>query len=196
MDDTESVAALLDELAAAWNAGDADAYGDCFTEDATYIVYNGMLLSGPREIAEAHRHLFAGPLQGSSLGGVEAAAPAIRLVAPGVAHVMVTGGVRLAGQEAPDPARDSRITYLAVRRGQAWRFAALEHPPHGGGSGGGPRRGVTPGGPGRGRRAGPPVRFRRRLRPSCARGRARCCRACWGCGRRPGRSGEPAGRRR
>ncbi|GAA4953528.1 SgcJ/EcaC family oxidoreductase [Streptomonospora halophila] len=127
MDDTESVAALLDGLAAAWNAGDADAYGDCFTEDATYIVYNGMLLSGPREIAEAHRHLFAGLLKGSSLGGVEAAAPAIRLVAPGVAHVMVTGGVRLAGQEAPDPARDSRITYLAVRRGQAWRFAAFQN---------------------------------------------------------------------
>ena len=80
---------------AAWNAGDATAYAAGFTQDATYVVFDGTILRGRREIEDSHRWLFDGPLSGSTVdfaaGGT---GPEIRYVSPGVAHVHAVGEPR------------------------------------------------------------------------------------------------------
>ncbi|MFI6509869.1 SgcJ/EcaC family oxidoreductase [Streptosporangium sp. NPDC050855] len=118
---------LLDRLTAAWNAGDADAYGDLFTEDADYITFFGLRLTGRQAVTEAHRALFEGPLKGSRLTGLSSGEGGadVKRVRPDVAVVISTGA--LAGADAPpDPARDSIVTLVAVRD-DAWRFTSFQN---------------------------------------------------------------------
>ncbi|MFC7655536.1 SgcJ/EcaC family oxidoreductase [Pseudonocardia benzenivorans] len=61
------IVAVLTRLAAAWRAADAAAYGAEFTEDATYVVFNGIVLRGRAAIADAHAMLWKGPLAGSRM---------------------------------------------------------------------------------------------------------------------------------
>ncbi|MGC5009895.1 SgcJ/EcaC family oxidoreductase [Streptosporangium sp. DT93] len=118
---------LLDRLTAAWNAGDADAYGELFTEDADYITFFGLRLTGRQAVTEAHRALFEGPLRGSRLTGASSGPDGadIRPVRPDVAVVIFAGSV--AGADAPpDPARDSIVTLVAVHD-DAWRFTSFQN---------------------------------------------------------------------
>ncbi|MEW9532124.1 SgcJ/EcaC family oxidoreductase [Microbispora sp. NPDC049125] len=125
---SEQIHHLLAALTDAWNAGDAAAYADLFTEDADYVTFFGHHSEGRRAIEEGHRALFEGPLRGSRLaspasgeGGAK-----IRPLGPGVALVVVTGGSALAGG-APDPSRDSIMTLTAVSDGGRWRFASFHN---------------------------------------------------------------------
>jgi uncharacterized protein (TIGR02246 family) len=59
-----SVEDALTRLAATWNDGDATAYADLFTPDATYVVFDGTVVRGRAAIEDGHRALFAGPLRG------------------------------------------------------------------------------------------------------------------------------------
>ena len=43
----------------AWDSGDADAYAECFTADASYVSFVGAVYRGRADIAECHRALFA-----------------------------------------------------------------------------------------------------------------------------------------
>jgi conserved hypothetical protein len=127
----QEIGGLLDALVAAWNAGDATAYAELFTEDADYVTFFGLHMTGRRAIEESHRALFAGPLRGSRIGfepGTESGGGArIRALGPGVAVVVAKGGSTLDGRQAPDPSRDSVITLTAVRGAEGWRFASFQN---------------------------------------------------------------------
>jgi hypothetical protein len=56
-----------DGLVAAWDRGDAEAYGALFTEDASYLSFVGTVYRGRRDIPENHRALFAKFLKGTKL---------------------------------------------------------------------------------------------------------------------------------
>ncbi len=49
---------VLELLRQAWDAGDAEAYGQLFTEDATYVIFRGDALLGRDQIRQAHHDLF------------------------------------------------------------------------------------------------------------------------------------------
>ena len=55
---------LFDRMCAAWTAGDAAAYGDCFTEDSDYVSYDGTQARGRRAMVDNHQRLFTGVLSG------------------------------------------------------------------------------------------------------------------------------------
>ncbi|MDH2429250.1 SgcJ/EcaC family oxidoreductase [Sphaerisporangium sp. TRM90804] len=118
---------LLGRMTEAWNAGDATAYAGQFTEDADYVTFFGMHLTGRRAIEESHRALFEGPLRGSRLTGGTGGeqAPAIRFLRPDVAVVVMNGGSSVGGEQSPE--RDSIITLTAVREPDAWRFASFQN---------------------------------------------------------------------
>lgn len=59
-DDVAAVTSVLNELVAAWGRHDADAYGELFTDDATYITFLGTLYQGRQDIVDSHRSLFGG----------------------------------------------------------------------------------------------------------------------------------------
>jgi len=124
-----AVVQLCQRLTDAWNAGDATAYGDLFTVDADYVVFNGVHLEGRNAIAESHRWLFEGPLRGTRLGAgaTPAAPPRVRFVRPDVAIVISGGGMTMAGDPTPDPGHDSIQTLVAVQEADGWRFASFQN---------------------------------------------------------------------
>jgi uncharacterized protein (TIGR02246 family) len=127
MTDEAQIHALVRRLGAAWNAGDAAAYAELFTEDADYITFFGWHTEGRAAIAEAHRKLFEGPLKGSRLG-VGGGTSKVRLLGTDAAVVISSGGTTLAGAARPDPERDSIVTLTAVRDSAGeWRFASFQN---------------------------------------------------------------------
>src|SRR5208282_4643013 len=50
----DTVENCLERIRLAWNAGDARAYANEFTEDATYVIFLGEALLGQKEIERNH----------------------------------------------------------------------------------------------------------------------------------------------
>ncbi|WP_328298121.1 SgcJ/EcaC family oxidoreductase [Streptomyces sp. NBC_00435] len=121
-----SVQAVLNRLVAAWEEHDAEAYGELFTEDATYITYVGTFYRGRRDIVESHRTLFAGFLKGTRLADEILD---IRFYGPGTAVVNGRGDT----YKGRRPEKLSKIqTYTLVRDAAAgadgqWRIAAFQN---------------------------------------------------------------------
>ncbi|WP_405493976.1 SgcJ/EcaC family oxidoreductase [Streptomyces sp. NBC_00096] len=121
-----SVQAVLNRLVAAWEQHDAEAYGELFTEDATYITYVGTFYQGRRDIVESHRTLFAGFLKGTRLADEILG---IRFHGPGVAVVNGRGDT----YKGKRPEKLSKIqTYTLVRdtapgADGRWRIAAFQN---------------------------------------------------------------------
>lgn len=116
--------ALLERLLAAWAAGDAEAYADCFTPDARYVAFDGDMFVGREAIAAAHRPLFARWLKGSRL--VQESIEVTPLSSGSVvAHGR--GAVLPKGRTKVSARRRSTQTYVAVESGGEWRFAAFQN---------------------------------------------------------------------
>jgi uncharacterized protein (TIGR02246 family) len=55
----EQIAAeIIGQLERAWNAGDGDAWGALFAEDADFVTVRGQYFRGRATIAEGHRFIF------------------------------------------------------------------------------------------------------------------------------------------
>lgn len=63
--------ALVDRLAAAYNAGDADGFAALFSRNAEFVNIFGMRMSGRSGIAAGHRAAFATRLAGTSMTVVD-----------------------------------------------------------------------------------------------------------------------------
>jgi uncharacterized protein (TIGR02246 family) len=127
MTKTDSDAALktlFERMCTAWTAGDAIAYGDCFTEDSDYVSYDGTLARGRESMVDNHDKLFKGVLDGSALvGEVED----IRYLTPDVAVMHATGSVQMPWRSTLPKGRLSRQTLVAVNTDDGWRIAALHN---------------------------------------------------------------------
>ncbi|MGW2217488.1 SgcJ/EcaC family oxidoreductase [Nonomuraea sp. NPDC001684] len=122
--DAAAITSVLDRLADAWNRADGGAYGDLFTEDATYITYVGTLYTGAREIGDAHQALFDSFVKGTRLASETVG---IRLAGPGTALV-ITRGDTYKGK----PGKLHKIqTYTMVRQADGdWKIAAFQNTKH------------------------------------------------------------------
>ncbi|WP_327109801.1 SgcJ/EcaC family oxidoreductase [Nocardia sp. NBC_01730] len=117
--DRTAIRALIERSQDAWNRADGDAYGACFTEDATDITYVGTVYHGGREIGSAHQALFDSFLKGTQLivDIVE-----IRRYGADTA-VVVTRGESAKGT----PKKLGKLaTYTIVRIDGRWRIAAVQ----------------------------------------------------------------------
>jgi uncharacterized protein (TIGR02246 family) len=123
---TAPIEALLTALSDAWNAGDADAYGALFTEDATYVTFFGHISHGRTEIVEGHRWLFS-RMPGSRMTPGAKEDRDIRFLTPDVAVVLGQGpGTTVPGQE-PASDRASTVSFVVLRTGAGWRFAHFQN---------------------------------------------------------------------
>lgn len=114
------VCAALDAALDAWARVDAASFGACFTDDATYTTWFGVVYRGPAEIADAHRALWAGPLRGTRL---DTEVEEVRFLTDDVA-VLATRGDVVRGTAARRPATKTQ-TWVAVREADRWRFAVF-----------------------------------------------------------------------
>ncbi|MFF4398633.1 SgcJ/EcaC family oxidoreductase [Streptomyces sp. NPDC001480] len=120
--DVAAVTGVLDELVAAWERHDADAYGELFTEDATYITYVGTLYQGRQDIVNCHRTLFEGFLKGTRLADEVIS---IRFNGPDVAVVNGRGDT----YRKKRPRKLTKLqTYTLVRQADGkWRIMAFHN---------------------------------------------------------------------
>ncbi|MFE1644136.1 SgcJ/EcaC family oxidoreductase [Microbacterium sp. P01] len=79
----------------AWAAGDADAYGLLHSQTATYVAFDGTVMTGSAEIADGHRALFAGIMKGSHLLTVDRT---LRLVGEDTVFVVQRAGILMSWQ--------------------------------------------------------------------------------------------------
>lgn len=55
---SDTIEAFLDRVRQAWDDGDAHAYGEQFTEDASYVIFLGDAMFGRAEIERNHHDVF------------------------------------------------------------------------------------------------------------------------------------------
>ena len=101
----EAVDQLLGEIAEAWNAGDARAYGARYCADGTFTNTDGTLDLGRDEVVHTAEKAFQGILAGTKLS---LAVRKLRLVRP---HVAV---VDLDARVSGVPGGEARISQMLV----------------------------------------------------------------------------------
>lgn len=107
-------------LTAAWDAGDAAAYGGLFTDDATYVIFLGELLSGRAEIERKHVDVLGRWQKGSKM----IVKPlSVRDIGSDARILVTVGGI---GAVAPIT-YDKLQTFTLVRHGDGWLCAAFQN---------------------------------------------------------------------
>lgn len=89
---------LLARLKAAWDSGDAEAFGAVFSEGAKYVTATGRRLDGRAAIVASHARDFRTYIRNTHLG--DGYPTAIEYVDDHVALVHGTGAVLFAGESA------------------------------------------------------------------------------------------------
>ncbi len=117
----------LTELEVRWRAGDADAYAALHAPDATYVAFDGTVMTGREEIAAGHRPLFDGIMRGSRLAVVERT---VRFPDGGTAIVVQRAGIIMRwqkGRTIPSRKRLSTNTTILRQDGETWAVAAFQN---------------------------------------------------------------------
>ncbi|NUT95554.1 MAG: SgcJ/EcaC family oxidoreductase [Saccharothrix sp.] len=121
MPERDAVLSVLSELVDAWGRQDADAYGELFTEDATYVTFVGTRYQGRAEIVESHRVLFEKFLKGTRLADEVVD---VRFLTPDTAVVTGRGDT----YKGSPPRKLTKVqTYTLVRQDDRWRIAAFHN---------------------------------------------------------------------
>ncbi len=108
---------VLDRLCDAWNAADAAAFARLFTEDATYVIWRGDVLTGRSEIQQAHHDLFT-----TSPTKTLVRVVGTRLLDDHTAVVLTIGGT---GGESVS--YDMLQTFVMARRDHGWMVVAFHN---------------------------------------------------------------------
>ena len=114
--DELAVRDLLERLGAAWDAGDADAFADRYTQDAR-VVTTGTYTQGREQIRAFMVAGFAGPLKGTT--SVERPQQ-VRFLADNVAIVDSISGYTQPGEQRVPPSIERRATWVLTRTGADW----------------------------------------------------------------------------
>lgn len=118
------VQAVFDQIYAAWAAGDADAFAELYTEDAT-VAMPGVYYHGREAVRHHMAQGFAGPLKGSR--GVDT--PHHIRVLGDTAIVVSRAGIQLAGEPGVPADREVTATWVLARQDGRWLVAAYANTP-------------------------------------------------------------------
>lgn len=111
------------QMEGGWNAKKGELFAKPFTEDADYVVINGMYIKGRNEIAKGHQQIFDTFYKNTSL---RLSIRQIRFLRRDVALVHVDGHLDGIGNEG-HPASDASITMVMTRGKQGWEIAAFQN---------------------------------------------------------------------
>jgi uncharacterized protein (TIGR02246 family) len=93
-----AVRRLYQRVMDGWNQGSGKEFAAPFTEDASFVAFDGTRFEGRAEIARFHEPLFRSHLKGTRLVGDVAS---IRFLGSDVALIQATGGTVLWGKSSP-----------------------------------------------------------------------------------------------
>lgn len=112
----------LDRIRAAWDAGDPGAYAAEFTDDATYVIFAGIISHGRDAIRDDHVPVFERWQRGTRM--VMRILDA-RTLGDDVAVVLTEGGLY---KGSASKARCDKVqTFTMVRKGDRWLCAAFQN---------------------------------------------------------------------
>lgn len=114
----------LDQLYAAWSAGDADAFASLYTEDAT-VVMPAVFHQGREAIRDYMAVAFAGPLKGSR--GIDE--PQDIRILDDTAIVVSNAGILFAGEQDLPAERERRATWVFSKQDDRWLISAYTNTP-------------------------------------------------------------------
>jgi uncharacterized protein (TIGR02246 family) len=106
---------------AAFDAGNADALAELFTDDVIVMNTFGRLVSGRSAIIVALKHSFDGPCQGATL---QRTPQQTQRISEDV--VVQLGTTRTTRKTDPPTYRDFTYTKVLVRQGNAWKMAVAQ----------------------------------------------------------------------
>lgn len=114
------VADSLERMRRAWDAGDADAYSQEFTSDATYVIFAGIVSRGRDEICADHRPVFERWQRGTrmSMRVLDA-----RKLGEDACVVLTEGGIGKGSRIRHDKVQ----TYTFARTDGRWQCAAFQN---------------------------------------------------------------------
>ena len=124
MDSPATSLAVIADMTARWNAKDAAAFADLFTDDADFTDVIGQTARGKLAIAAQHRFPFTRNMRDAVLTVDETQ---LRALSPDI-HVALlrwttTKNLSLDGAPAPD--RRGNMHIVLQRTGGAWRIASV-----------------------------------------------------------------------
>ncbi|GAB4022374.1 SgcJ/EcaC family oxidoreductase [Spirosoma koreense] len=122
-----TVRRVFDAMAAAWNAGDATAFGKCLTDDCDYVTFAGQHIRGRQANEQIHRELFDSWIMSGSTMHVGKERPSVVFLSPAIALVHSTGTVQLRFQKEPPPDRLSIQTTVLVKTAGDWKVRAFHN---------------------------------------------------------------------
>ena len=122
--DEKALQSLFQELQAAWDRGDGEAFASYFTDDADYIIVNGIYLQGRQAVADTHQHIFATLYRDSRLEGF---VKNIRFLSDDIALLHLHGRPRIPGQALPAPEQHSIQTIVAIKQAGSWRATSFQN---------------------------------------------------------------------
>lgn len=110
----------LDRMRRAWDAGDASAFAEEFTDDATYVIFAGIVSLGRDEIRADHVPVLEKWQRGTRMS---MRVLDVRVYGGDVAIVLTEGGIGKGARIRHDKVQ----TYTFVREGERWRCAAFQN---------------------------------------------------------------------
>ena len=120
--DEATIRSFPQAMIEAWNAGDAQGFAAPFAEDATFIAFEGTILTGRKAIVDFHRPLFDMQLKGTRLEG---GASFVRFSRPDVAVMHARCGMMPAGRDETLASRESMQLFVCTREDGRWQVDAV-----------------------------------------------------------------------
>lgn len=122
--DEAAIRAHYQHMLDSW--GDAVAYAECFTPDADYIIANGMIEHGWKEIVDGHQIIFSAWARNSRLVGRIAS---IRFITDDVALLIAHGHIEYLDNRSSDGNKRTVYSLAAQLMDGRWLFAAYQNTP-------------------------------------------------------------------
>lgn len=105
----------------AWDDADADAFGELFTDEASYVIFIGDALIGRSAVTENHRDVFTMWQVGTKL---RVDPLAIQILGDDVISVVTAGGI---GTDPDAIELDKLQTFTLARTQNGWKIAAFHN---------------------------------------------------------------------
>ena len=121
--DLADVETLYRNLIDAWNARDAGAFADRFTDDGVTYGFDGSELDGRAAIADELGRIFGDHETGRYVAIVRS----VRALGDGVALLRAVVGMVPPGREDLDPDLDAVQTLVAEHAADGWRVVQLQN---------------------------------------------------------------------
>lgn len=126
--DESAIRAHYRRMLNAWEHG-AEAYAECFTPDATYIIANGRVQRGWQEIVDGHQIIFSAWARNSRLEG---RIDSLTFLTADVAQLVAYGHIVYKDHRSSEQNKRTVYTITARRDRDGWTFVSYQNTPLGG----------------------------------------------------------------